>query len=301
MKRLILPLLVAIFLLAACSPVDLPKSTPYIDTGLKTNTWVKIPAGPFLKGIHNQPAQIKAEFEIMQAPVTNKEYAEYLNTAVSAGKVKLDGGKMVGYYPGEPFTKVKHEEKIEAGDWMHMPINAPGSHIQYDGKIFSPFPGYENHPVVMVTWFGAKGYCESVGGRLPFEDEWEKAARGEDDRAYPWGDTIEPNQANYYGSRDVFEQLLGKQGDTTPVGYYNGKNYDGYQTLAATSPYGLYDMAGNVWQWMNDDYEGVHYRYLRGGSKADYAYNLRVWSRNNVRPDFASPSIGFRCIRELKK
>ncbi len=290
-----------IFLIASCAPVTLPKSTQPVDTGIQSNTWVKIPAGPFFKGYHNDPAKINQDFEIMLTLVTNKDFAVYLNEAITGGKIKIEGQEVVGYYAGEPFQGVKHEEKIEAGDWLHMPVNAPGGHIAFDGKTFTSFPGYENHPVVMVTWFGARAYCKSTGGRLPFEDEWEKAARGEDERAYPWGDTLERNQANYYGSRDVFEKVLGKQGDTTPVGFYNGKSYDGYQTLRAVSPYGLFDMAGNVWQWTNDDYEGIHYRYLRGGSKADYAYNLRVWSRNNVRPDYASPAIGFRCARDVKK
>lgn len=300
MKRTILAIVLCTLVLISCAPVQLPQSTKPIATGVDPNTWVKIPAGAFLKGIHNQPAQIEKPYEIMVTLVTNEQYAAYLNGAVKKGTIKLSGTTLVGYYPGEPYQGVKHEEKVAAGDWLHMTINAPGSHIKYENQVFTAFPGYENHPVVMVSWFGAKAYCESVGGRLPFEDEWEKAARGTDDRAYPWGDTLERNQANYYGSRDAFEALLGKQGDTTPVGYYNGKSYDGYQTLAAVSPYGLYDMAGNVWQWTNDDYEGVHYRYLRGGSKADYGYNLRVWSRNNVRPDYTSPSIGFRCVRDVK-
>ncbi len=198
---------------------------------------------------------------------------------------------------GDPFKGLKHEEKIAAGDWLHLPLSEPGLHLGYDGSQFKPLPGYENHPVVMVTWFGAKAYCEAAGGRLPTEKEWEKAARGGDQRAYPWGDSLERNQANYYSSRDIFEKVLGKGGDTTPVGFYNGRNYNGYQTLKGESPYGLYDMAGNVWQWTANIYEGVHYRYLRGGSKADYGYNLRVWSRNNARPDYYSPSVGFRCVR----
>ena len=208
---------------------------------------------------------------------------------------------MVGYYPGDPFKGVKHEVEIRAGDWLHLPVSEAGLHLAFDGKAFSSLPGFENHPMVMVTWFGAAAYCEAVGARLPTEDEWEKAARGSDGRAYPWGNTLERNQANYYSSHDIFEKVLGSQGDTTPVGFYNGQTYAGYQTLEAVSPYGLYDMAGNVWQWTANIYAGTHYRYMRGGSKADYGYNLRTWSRNNARPDYYSPGVGFRCTRDVKQ
>jgi formylglycine-generating enzyme len=76
-----------------------------------------------------------------------------------------------------------------------------------------------------------------------------------------------------------------------------GQVYNGYETRDARSPYGLYDMAGNVWQWVRDVTEGTHDRYLRGGSKADYDYNLRIWTRNSARPDYTSPNAGFRCVR----
>jgi formylglycine-generating enzyme required for sulfatase activity len=150
---------------------------------------------------------------------------------------------------------------------------------------------------VLVSWFGAKAYCEFYGWRLPSGAEWEKAARGQDGRPYPWGNEITPQNANYYSSHDVFEKIAGALGDTTPVGMYNGSTDAGYTTLDSPSPYGLYDMAGNVWQWVADIQEGTHYRMLRGGSKADYAYNLRIWTTNSAGPDYASPSIGFRCAR----
>jgi formylglycine-generating enzyme required for sulfatase activity len=275
----------------------MPTATELIETGVNPEQWARIPAGPFLRGMHETPAKIDYDYEAMLTDVTNAQYARYLNQALAAGKVKIVNNQVVGPYPGDPFHAKKHEEKINAGDWLHLPVSEPGLQLAYDGKTFQPLPGYENHPMVMVTWFGARAYCEANTARLPSEDEWEKAARGSDNRPYPWGDALERNQANYYSSRDIFEKVLGKQGDTTPVGFYNGKTYSGYQTLAATSPYGLYDMAGNVWQWTANIYEGTHYRYMRGGSKADYGYNLRIWSRNNACPDYYSTNVGFRCVR----
>ena len=152
--------------------------------------------------------------------------------------------------------------------------------------------------MTMVTWFGAKAYCDFFDYRLPTEEEWEKSARGEDARPYTWGDGIETTNANYYSSHDIFEKIIGGLGDTTPVGFYNGQTYDGYTTLDSPSPYGLYDMAGNVWQWAGNVYEDQHYRYMRGGSKDNYAYNLRVWTRNSAGPDYFSPAVGFRCLRD---
>ncbi|OGO16791.1 MAG: hypothetical protein A2Z14_06955 [Chloroflexi bacterium RBG_16_48_8] len=130
--------------------------------------------------------------------------------------------------------------------------------------------------------------------------EWEKAARGTDGRPFPWGDEIEPENANFYSSQDPFEKIVGGMGDTTPVGFYNGKTYDGYETIDWPSPFGLYDMAGNVWQWTGDVYEYQHDRYMRGGSKMEYEYNLRVWTRNNTTPVYHSPNVGFRCVREAQ-
>lgn len=296
-RRCTFSLLLGLFL-ASCAAPDLPASTIPIQTGVDPEGWANIPAGGFLSGMHEASVDLPYDYQIMVTDVTNAQYAAYLNQALADGGLKIQGDQVVGFYPGDEFHAMKHEERIDGGDWRHFPLQAAGSRIPYDGSAFTVTPGYENHPVTMVSWFGAKAYCEALGGRLPTEPEWEKAARGStDNRAYPWGNQLERNQANYYSSRDIFEKTLGKGGDTTPVGFYNGQTYAGYVTQDGSSPYGLYDMAGNVWQWTENVYPGTHYRYLRGGSKIDYGYNLRVWTRNNVRPDYQGPSIGFRCVR----
>jgi len=297
MNKLIPIFLVMAIILTGCTAPALPQSTKYIDTGVDPNSWVLVPAGDFYYGIHSKVVSLDEDYEIMVTHVTNAQYAEYLNQALESGDLKLQDGEILGYYPGEPFDGYKHEELIDAGDYLHYPIQDPGTRlVMKDGKV-TPLPGYENHPVALVTWFGANAYCNAMGARLPTEMEWEKAARGVDERAYPWGDTIERNRANFYASRDVFESIMGKGGETTPVGYYDGSIRDGYQTLDNASPYGVVDMAGNLWQWMGDDYEKTHDRYLRGGSKADYGYNLRVWTRNSAPPAYSSINVGFRCVR----
>ncbi len=289
-----------VLLVAGCAPAGASSfdAVPVIETGVDPDSWALVPAGSFLSGQHEHEAQIEDDYEIMVTDVTNAQYAAYLNAALEAGWVQKTGDEIVGYYPGDVFRGFEHEEEIAAGDWLHVPLADPGLRIEETGDGFQSLPGYENHPMVQVTWFGARSYCEFYGGRLPSELEWEKAARGEDNRPYPWGWELDLNNANFYSSTDIFEKTFGKAGNTTPVGFYNGMVYDGYVTLDSPSPYGLYDMAGNVWQWMGDVYEDQHYRYMRGGSKADYGYNLRIWTRNNAAPQYFSPSVGFRCVRD---
>jgi formylglycine-generating enzyme required for sulfatase activity/tRNA A-37 threonylcarbamoyl transferase component Bud32 len=156
-------------------------------------------------------------------------------------------------------------------------------------------PSYANHPVVNVNWDMARTYCEWAERRLPSEAEWEKAARGTEGRTYPWGEGISCGEANYVSSC---------VGDTTPVGSYE----------SGKSPYGVYDMAGNVMEWVNDWYGETYYqsspslnplgpnsgeyRVLRGGSwYANYNYTrsaYRYWSVPSITYNF----LGFRCSRD---
>lgn len=159
--------------------------------------------------------------------------------------------------------------------------------------------GKGDHPVVFVTWHAAQAFCRWAGGRLPTEAEWEYAARGGDEREFPWGDELPgPDRANYGAS--------GLQ-ETRPVGSYPPNSL------------GLHDMAGNVWEWLLDEwkpeYSGepradpivggpvpddsiervLSRRVLRGGSFGGGVVNLRTRWRDSHEVTNATDFVGFRC------
>ena len=163
-------------------------------------------------------------------------------------------------------------------------------------------PAFANYPISGISWNEAYAYCTWVGGRLPTEAEWEKAARGETMRAYTWGD--EEPSCELANSRD---DCMGTcVGDTAPVGSY---------PLGA-SPYGVMDMAGNVWEWMMDYYvhdysghlinldpltEGVVYKRIIKGGSFDYnSYTMRIAYNSDHNENEHKISFGFRCMRPME-
>jgi formylglycine-generating enzyme len=302
MRKVFLFFLLISFAISGCSNQFAEAATPLpiIYTGIDPESWAVVPEGYYLRGQHEHPTLVDYDFEMMVTHVTNSQYAQYLNQALEIGFVKIIEDQVAGYYPGDRYDGYKHEEEIPFGDYIHLPLNEPGLRLTFRNQVFTSLPGYEDHPMVQVSWFGAKAYCEYNGWRLPSESEWEKAARGEDNRPFPWGFEIARNNANHYRSHDIYEGSYNELGDTTPVGFYNGMKHMGYQTINSPSPYGLYDMAGNVWQWTGDIYEQSHYRYMRGGSKENYQHDLRIWTRNSAGPTYYSPNVGFRCVRDVR-
>lgn len=234
---------------------------------------IRIPSGAFPFGARRPEATHEVawrsvhlhEYWIGYTPVTNAQFARfveathYRTTAEEIGFSRVwFGGRWVD---------------VERAYWRRP--EGPRSSI--DERL--------HHPVVCVSWFDAQAYCEWAGLRLPAEKEWEKAARGVEERSYPWGnEKPSPRRANF-GMR---------HGTTTPVGQFSP---------VGDSPYGLADPAGNVWEWTSSWFdapgEAQRSRVARGGAWPSEAENLRVTYRIDVDPTLRFNTLGFRVSAHL--
>lgn len=170
-------------------------------------------------------------------------------------------------------------------------INLPAFHIdkyEVTNKQFARFnldhryePEKANFPVTMVSLYDANAHCEALDKRLPTEQEWEKAARGTDGRAYPWGNEFD------------------KIACITSENAVDGQPAEVGSCEKGASPYGAMDMAGNVWEWTSSWDE--RYSILKGGSFFEGRNSVTTFSSLLSIPDDSKDYVGFRCVKEKSK
>lgn len=289
---------------------------------------VNVPAGRAIIGnatteesINELPGKIVyiSDFSIGTYEITNAQYANWLNAAMKAKKIayisEADGiGKVIDL-SGKLLCKT-----FEADHYSQISTQPRGQ----NNVIFIPMPGKDNYPIINVTWYGANAYCKDNNCRLLTEAEWEKAAGMQPEKTgskltkFRYGfskNTIDRTWANYKDSianNSTFQVL------TTPIGFYNGDNLlplstasrNQQKTNLARSPYGAFDMSGNVWEWVSDWFEDGYYQNMsetdpkgpesgtlkvaKGGCYDSLAEGVRVSERIGLPPDHADAFTGFR-------
>ncbi len=243
---------------------------------------VYIPAGEFIMGSTDVEAKITLE--------GGRAYPE-----IPQHTYYLDGYWIDKY----EVTNAQYALCVEAGV-----CDPPYKNSSETRQSYYDNPEYANYPVIWVTWYMARTYCEWAGRRLPTEAEWEKAARGTDGRKYPWGnDPIGNEHANFCDTncpRTIANHVYNDgYADTAPVGSFP----------AGASPYGVMDMAGNVWEWNSTLIRDYPYDANDGRENLD-VYGERVWRsgpwsngywwlRSSVRyrsiPSYWYVNLGIRC------
>lgn len=260
---------------SACAPTpSQPTVTPASKTQSTPDGMALIPAGPFKMG-----------FTADQAMAECKKFrddcmAEWYAVEAPVHEVDLPAFYMDIY----EVTNVQYKACVNAGKCPLPHFKTSATHPDYFENA-----QYDNYPVINVNWDNAKTYCEWRGAHLPSEAEWEKAARGTDGRTYPWGEVLDTSHANYADS---------KTGDPVAVGSYE----------SGKSPYGVYDMTGNVWEWVADWFDvypggnpsastdfGQTRRGLRGGAWFDPGNSIHAAFRGMLDPIQSFGNIGFRC------
>jgi len=255
---------------------------------------IRIPAGAYSSGKSGLEKFIEHDYLMMKYPVTNAQYIEYLKDASENGDIIITSPGVSEHYSGD--------KNWPAGIYKFVDFYYPNPRIGFNPPdefvikwrwVDGQKEGYNNHPVVGVTWFGANAFAKYYGLRLPTKEEWEKAARANSRTNYPWGNTLSASYANFKDSGDAYDN------DTTPIGYYNG---DG-NTNNNCSPYGIYDMAGNVWEWTSSWWRDSSGKVIKGGSWESYnsSSDLLTWFEPEIGylPTNISHEIGFRCVKDI--
>mgnify|MGYP005619766277 CR=1 FL=1 len=269
---------------------------------------VRIPGGTFQMGdsfsegdSDERPVHTVtlSSFSMSRCEITNGQYCEFLNSAQSQGLIAIGGGRV---YQAGSGTSYPYCETLTSSAY---------SQIAYSGGAFSVRTkagrAMYDDPMVDVSWYGAAAYCAWAGGRLPTEAEWEYAARGPQAWIYPWGTAFNGSYANYCDAscpqewRDTaFDDGFAQW---APVGSYAG----------GASWCGAMDMAGNVWEWVNDWWSEDYYahsptenpqgpdsgtiRIARGGSWYDESWRVSASCRKGLTPSsYRMHWVGFRCV-----
>jgi len=254
---------------------------------------VNIPAGTFTMGsptseVNHQSDETQFQvtlsaFRMSKYEITNAQYATFLN----AKSIGSNGLYAAGAYPTQTL--------------IYVSSGSPDWGLHYSGGQWVPAVGYENHPVINVTWYGSAEFATYSGGRLPTEAEWEYACRAGTTTPFNTGTCLTNAQANYNWAspyNTCTNTNTTYPGTTQAVGSY------------APNAYGLYDMHGNVWEWCSDWYgtypttaqtnptgaTTVSNRVYRGGSWNSYAQYCRSAYRNYNSPAYSYINIGFRLV-----
>jgi formylglycine-generating enzyme required for sulfatase activity len=272
------------------SPTKTPKSSI---TVTKTRTPIVQPTA-IVFNPHSDPSDYIDDFGVPMRLVPAGEFTMGTNDVLESdtGKEKPVHTVYLDSYYIDKFevTNFAYKSCVDAGVCIPPIDSSTDIQASYYGD-----SKFKDYPVVFITWYMAKTYCEWRGARTPTEAQWEKAARGDDSRKYPWGnDEADCGKANYQPC----------VGNATKVGSY----------LSGKSPYGVYDMAGNVFEWTADWFSKTYYdasprsnplgpetgdaRVIRGGSwTGDIDYRVRADIRLWFDPNNAWRSIGFRCSK----
>lgn len=326
MKHNITPLLLAIVLfimsIMSGNAAEQPTAgdTPVVDLFAK-DAMVLIPAGPFIMGSDEVDTSGKSEeygfikplFEdehprrkenlgaylIDKYEVTNEKYKDFV---IDQNYWMPEQWKQNGYLLTHEILSIADIETLRrvAAETFRLDMDTTVMNKeQLLDAIDKKNQELDKLPVTGITWHDADNYCKWRGRRLPSEAEWEKAARGTKGFEYPWGDEWAEGKSNSGGDS-------GWEYGVAPVGSYeNGR-----------SPYGLYDMAGNVMEWVNDWYRqypgnkfeskdyGARYKVVRGGGWGGVGhYTISHFSRSAyrfyVKPDATFNDLGFRCVGDV--